>query len=148
MKVENEVLPTSAERMAEMQQPGPEGPIYMANLLKFKDKAEYADGRMTNLTGREAYQIYGRGVYELLPRFGGEVVFAGDVTFLSLGQVEELWDELALVKYPARSSLAEMAASQEWQDLAVHRAAGLAGQLNIETVGIMPGAAGAADAAQ
>ena len=28
----------------------------MVNLLKFKDKAEYKDGRKTKLTGREAYQ--------------------------------------------------------------------------------------------
>lgn len=134
MEFVNEVMPTSAERIQEMQEEGPEGPIYMVNLLKFKDKAEYADGRETNLTGREAYEIYGKAVFELLPKFGGKGVFVGDVTFLALGQVDELWDEVAIAMYPKRGDLFRMSSSKEWQEIAVHRAAGLAGQLNIETV--------------
>ena len=134
MEFVNEVMPTSAERIQEMQEEGPDGPIYMVNLLKFKDKAEYADGRETNLTGREAYGIYGKAVFELLPKFGGKAVFMGDVTFLALGQVDELWDEVAIAMYPKRGDLFRMSSSKEWQEIAVHRAAGLAGQLNIETV--------------
>ena len=138
VEVINEVLPTSSERIKEMMEPGPKGPIYMINLLKFKEHAEYEDGRDTQLTGYEAYQIYGKGVAQLLPKYGGEVFFIGDVTFLSLGQVEELWDEVAIAKYPDRGSLVQMTSSEEWQALAVHRAAGLAGQLNIETVDPRP----------
>ena len=134
MDVVNEVMPTSRERVEEMMQPGPDGPIYMVNLLKFKEKAVYEDGRDTDLTGYEAYQIYGRGVSKLLKEYGGEIMFAGDVTFLALGQVEELWDEVAIASYPERSSLLAMSSSDEWRELAVHRTAGLAGQLNIETV--------------
>lgn len=134
MDVVNEVMPTSRERIEEMMEPGPDGPICMVNLLSFKDRAEYEDGRETDLTGREAYEIYGQGVVELLAHYGGELVFAGDVTFLALGQVEELWDEVAIAKYPNRAALLAMSTSEEWQALAVHRTAGLAGQLNIETV--------------
>ena len=57
-----------------------------------------------------------------------------DTTFLSLGQVEELWDEIAIAVYPDRNALFRMSSSKEWQDLAVHREAGLKGQLNIESV--------------
>jgi hypothetical protein len=32
-------------------------PIYMLNLLKFRDKAVYADDRETDLSGREAYAL-------------------------------------------------------------------------------------------
>lgn len=135
MDVTNEVMPTSRERIEEMMQPGPEGPIYMVNLLKFKERAEYEDGRETDLSGREAYQIYGGFVGgELLAKYGGEIVFVGDVTFLSLGQVEDLWDEVAIAKYPDRDALLRMSSSEEWRAAAVHRTAGLAGQLNIETV--------------
>ena len=70
----------------------------------------------------------------LLGKFGGEAVFAGDVTFLMLGQVEELWDEIAIAMYPNRRALVEMSTSKEWQEISVHRDAGLKGQLNIETV--------------
>lgn len=134
MEVTNEVMPTSQERIQEMMQPGPDGPIYMVNLLKFKERAEYEDGRETDLTGYEAYQKYGRAVADLLPTYGGEFFFAADVTFLSLGQVEELWDEVAIAKYPDRAALLAMSTSDEWRAISVHRTAGLAGQLNIETV--------------
>ena len=134
MDVTNEVMPTSRERVGEMMEPGPAGPIFMVNLLKFKNKAEYEDGRATDLSGREAYQLYGSEVSKLIGDYGGEVTFVADVTFLALGQVEELWDEVAIAKYPNRAALFEMSSSPEWQAISVHRAAGLAGQLNIETV--------------
>ena len=134
VEVSNEVMPTSQERIAEMMAPGPDGPIYMLNLLKFKDRAEYEDGRATDLSGRDAYQIYGREVSKLIGEYGGEVTFVADVTFLALGQVDDLWDEVAIAMYPNRAALFEMSSSPEWQAISVHRAAGLAGQLNIETV--------------
>ena len=133
MRVINEVMPTAPERIAAMQEPGPKGPIVMINLLKFRDKAVYPDGRDAQLSGREAYMRYAVAVTELLPKFGGRALFGGDVTFLALGQVEELWDEVALAEYPNRAALWAMSTSPEWREIAVHRQAGLAGQLNIET---------------
>ena len=134
MQVINDVFPSDPKQIEGLMQEGPEGPIFMVNLLKFKDKAEYEDGRETTLTGREAYMIYGRAVTELLPKFGGVGFFAGDVTYLSLGQVEELWDEVAIAVYPKRRDMVRMSMSAEWREIAVHRSAGLKGQLNIETV--------------
>lgn len=134
MKVVNELTPTDPERMKQFMEPGPDGPIFMVNLLKFKDKAEYEDGRETDLTGREAYAIYGNAVMDVLKKFGGKPVFMGDVTFLALGQVEELWDEIAIASYPSRADMVRMSISPEWQEISVHRTAGLKGQLNIETV--------------
>ncbi len=134
MKVINEVMPSDPAQVEEMMKPGPDGPIFMLNLLKFRDKAEYADGRETDLTGREAYQIYGAGVASLIREYDGQIFFMADVTFLALGQVEELWDEVAIAAYPDREALLKMSVSSAWREIAVHREAGLAGQLNIETV--------------
>ena len=53
---------------------------------------------------------------------------------LSLGKVEDLWDEVAIACYPNRAALVAMSTSEPWRKAAVHREAGLAGQLNIETV--------------
>ncbi|MEY2758238.1 MAG: hypothetical protein RIR33_2016 [Pseudomonadota bacterium] len=133
MQVFNDVYPSDIAQIEALREKGPEGPIFMVNLLKFKDKAEYEDGRATTLTGREAYQIYGRAVTEILPKFGGRAVFAADVTFLSLGRVEELWDEIAIAAYPQRADMVRMSFSPEWREASVHRTAGLKGQLNIET---------------
>ncbi|MFZ2031263.1 MAG: DUF1330 domain-containing protein [Vitreimonas sp.] len=134
MDVTNEVFPSDPAQIGELMKPGPKGPIFMVNLLKFKERAEYDDGRETKLTGREAYMIYGRAVSELLPKFGGRVIFAADVTLLSLGKAEELWDEVAIGMYPDRAAMVRMSMSEEWRAIAVHRSAGLKGQLNIETV--------------
>lgn len=134
MDVVNELMPSDPEQVAGLMEKGPAGPIYMLNLLKFKDRAAYEDGRETALSGREAYAIYGKAVSEILKDFGGRVILAMDVSFLSLGKVETLWDEIAIAEYPERRSMVAMSMSQAWQAASVHRAAGLAGQLNIECI--------------
>ncbi|MFT7044346.1 MAG: hypothetical protein ACJAW7_003116 [Candidatus Azotimanducaceae bacterium] len=136
MEVNNSVVPTQ-EQIAGFFEPGPEGPIYMVNLLKFKDKAEYEDGRPTALTGREAYDIYGAAVSQLLKEFGGAAMFAANVERLMLGEVEELWDEVAIAMYPSRKAMLDMIQSPTMQEISTHRAAGLAGQLNLETAAPM-----------
>ena len=60
MEVSNKVVPNS-EQMKGFTKPGPEGPIYMVNLLKFKEKAVYEDGRQTELSGQAAYALYAGG---------------------------------------------------------------------------------------
>lgn len=137
MHVVNELMPSEPAQIEEILKPGPDGPVFMVNLLKFKEKAEYEDGRKTDLTGRQAYQFYADRILELLPRYGGRAIFAGEATFLAIGQVEELWDEVIVVMYPSRGDLVAMSTSDEWRAASVHRTAGLKGQLNIET--IMPG---------
>ena len=134
MEVKNAVIPNE-EQIKGFFESAPDGPIYMVNLLKFKPRAEYEDGRSTELTGKEAYGIYADAVSELLPGFGGFAGFFAEVERLMLGEVEELWDEVAVAVYPSRSAMMEMMQSPSMQEFAVHRAAGLAGQLNIETVG-------------
>jgi len=134
MNVFNEVYPSDPEQIRQLMQPGPKGPIFMVNLLKFKERAEYEDGRACDLSGRDAYMIYGRAVSDLLPKFGGQAIFAADVSLLSLGKADELWDEIAIAMYPERAAMVRMSMSEEWRAIAVHRTAGLKGQLNIETV--------------
>ena len=136
MQITNEVYPTSPERVAELAQPGPDGPIFMVNLLKFKERAEYPDGRESDLTGAEAYALYGRGVAPLVVEHGGRLVFSGAVSWLMLGQADEMWDQVAVVEYPNRAALLAMSTSAAYQEIAVHRTAGLEGQLNIETTGL------------
>ena len=134
MQVKNQLYPSSPEQMASMLEPGPEGPIIMVNLLKFRDRAVYKDGRETDLSGREAYEIYGQAVSQYITEFGGRILFAGDVTHLTIGEVDDLWDEVALAEYPNRAAMVAMSTSEAFTPLAAHREAGLLGQLNIETI--------------
>ncbi|MBY0344129.1 MAG: DUF1330 domain-containing protein [Sphingomonadales bacterium] len=108
-------------------------PMCMVNLLKFKDKATYADGSEPELSGREAYARYAAGVTACLAAVGGKVRFSGAVTGLLLGEVEELWDMVAIAEYPSRKAMMAMVQSPEYQAITKHREAGLAGQLNICT---------------
>jgi uncharacterized protein (DUF1330 family) len=133
MKYENSVYPND-EQMRGFAEPSHDKPIYMVNLLKFKEKAEYPDGRETDLTGEEAYMIYGAAVSQLLKKYGGAPSFSASVERLMLGEVEDLWDKIAIAMYPSRAAMLEMMQDPEMQEIGVHRAAGLAGQLNIETV--------------
>ena len=107
-------------------------PIAMVNLLKFKEKAEYEDGRDSDLTGEEAYAIYGKEVLKHLKKVGGEWSFGGSVSRLMLGEVEELWDKVAIARYPNRKAMLKMVTDSDYLESNKHRVAGLAGQLNIE----------------
>jgi hypothetical protein len=120
MEFNNSVYPTK-EQMEGFLVGDDDLPISMVNLLKFKDKAEYEDGRETNLTGAEAYAIYGNEVY------------SGDVTRLMLGEIEELWDMVVIARYPSKKAMLDMIMKPEYIESSIHRTAGLAGQLNIET---------------
>ena len=134
MEVINSLYPDK-EQMEGFFEPGPEGPICMVNLLKFKPRAEYEDGRDTQLSGREAYDLYAEGVQKLLQQVGGYFGFSADVERLMIGEVGELWDTVALAVYPSRQAMLQMMQLDGMQEISVHRAAGLAGQLNIETAG-------------
>lgn len=130
MKVENALYPTPEQIEALRKDPSPE-PIVMLNLLKFRDKAQYADGRKTDLTGMEAYMIYGAAMRQVVEREGGKFVFMGAVKYLAVGAVEQMWDVAALVEYPSAAAFARIVTSPEVGDIGVHRAAGLEGQLLI-----------------
>ena len=133
MKVFNKLSPND-EQLNGFVEGDVETPIAMVNLLKFKEKAEYEDGRDTNLSGAEAYAIYGEKVQECLKKVGAELVFSGVVSRLMLGEVEDLWDSVAIARYPSRKAMLQMMMDVDYQESEKHRSAGLEGQLNIETI--------------
>ena len=132
MIVKNKVTPNE-EQMKGFMDGDTDTPIHMVNLLKFKSKAEYEDGRKTDLTGAQAYAIYGAEVQEHLAKVGGSGTFSGRVSRLMLGEVEELWDVVAIATYPSKKAMLKMITDPDYIESAKHRTAGLAGQLNIET---------------
>ena len=132
MQVENQTSPTPL-RMVEFFGSHEDGPFVMVNLLKFKERAEYPDGTDHGLSGAAAYDLYGQAVTGIIERLGGRTIYSGAVTGLLLGEVGELWEKVALVEYPSLGALQGMVMSPEYQAIAVHRTAGLAGQLNIRT---------------
>ena len=69
----------------------------------------------------------------IVEREGGRFVFGGEVQGLVIGEVEELWDVVGLMEYPSREAFMRIVTLPEVQEITVHREAGLAGQLLIQT---------------
>ena len=108
-----------------------EGPVSMLNLLKFRKMADYPDGRDADISGREAYFRYAVPMTKLVLDAGGTLDFSSDVKALLIGEVDELWDMAAIMTYPSPKTLVEIRLTPEFQEIAVHRKAGLEGQLLI-----------------
>lgn len=135
MNVVNQIMPTPdlAQPFFFGENVTDHGPMVMVNLLKFKPKAEYADGSDANLSGMAAYLRYGAGVQACLAAVGGRSLYSGPVTGIILGQVDELWDMVALAEYPSVQAMMDMVALPAYRAIEHHRLAGLDGQLNIRT---------------
>ena len=108
-----------------------EGPVSMVNLLRFKEKAESADGRETNLSGAEAHALYGQDMIRWVTSHGGRLVFSGPASHLVLGEMDKPWDAVAIVEYPSQEAFVKIVSAPEVAEWWVHGSAGLEGQLLI-----------------
>ena len=128
MDVQNAVYPTRS-RVEALMADTSDASVVMLNLLRFREKASYPDGRPSDLTGRQAYDLYAAAMQNIIEERGGRVVFGGDIASLVIGQVEDAWDTCVLVEYPSAAAFAATVTSPEVAEIGVHRAAGLEGQL-------------------
>ena len=103
--------------------PDEDGPVWMVNLMKYREVADYADGRESAISGREADDLY--TPRESLAAIGAEIVFAGEVDQQLLGDAP-IWDRVGVVKYPTRRSFIEMQSRPDFQRQHVHKDAGMA----------------------
>jgi uncharacterized protein (DUF1330 family) len=106
-------------------------PVYMLNLLKFKDKATYKNGE--NVSGREAYARYASAFSKLVKdkKIEGGGTWGGNMNSWLIGQGEGEWDAIGIFKYPSAEIMIETVSSDEYRKIHKHRRAGLAGQLLI-----------------
>ena len=111
------------------------GPISMLNLLKFKDRAEYEDGRDSDLSGREAYHLYGQQMAPFVESQGGRLLHSSAALLLMIGDGELEWDMVAIMQYPSKQDFAKIVGAPEVAEFAVHRTAGLAHQLLVACTG-------------
>jgi uncharacterized protein (DUF1330 family) len=132
MKVENAVYPT-ADGIQALARNTSSAKIAMLNLLKFREKAVYKDGRHDDVSGREAYQRYAGAMTKIVEREGGRILFAGRIEGVVIGEVEGVWDVAAIMEYPSRAAFQRIVTLPEVQEISVHREAGLEGQLLIMT---------------
>ncbi len=100
-----------------------DGPVWMVNLMAYRDRAEYADGRPTTLTGQEADDRY--TPLGPLAAVGAQIVFAGDVDTQLLGDSPQ-WHRVAVVRYPTRRAFVDLQAHPDFVALHEHKDAGMA----------------------
>ena len=132
MKVENAVYPTADGIQALTQDASPKK-IAMLNLLKFREKAVFKDGRADDISGREAYLRYADAMTKIVEREGGRILFTGRIAGVVIGEVEGVWDVAAIMEYPSRAAFQRIVTLPEVAEIGVHREAGLEGQLLIMT---------------
>jgi uncharacterized protein (DUF1330 family) len=83
-----------------------DGPVFMLNLLRFAE------------SGRESYDRYARHLSEtFLPRYGGEVIYAGDGSTALVADDGQAWDAVLIVRYPDRAAFSRMVADPEYQEV-------------------------------
>jgi uncharacterized protein (DUF1330 family) len=105
--------------LAALEASGPDGPVVMLNLLRFRP-----DG------GRESYRRYVEHLGERLhARYGLEVVYLGEGAPALVAEDGQAWDTVALVRYPDRQAFVDMIRDPEYRAGAHFRSEAL-----IETV--------------
>ena len=99
-----------------------DGPVWMVNLMKYRERADYADGRASSISGREADDVY--SPLDSLAAVGAAPVFFGNVEQQLLGD-DTTWDRIGVVKYPTRSSFIEMQSLPSFRESHHHKEAGM-----------------------
>ena len=96
--------------------------MWALNLMKYREWAEYADGRETNLTGVEADDVY--LPHDHLAAVGSRIILIAPVVQHLRGDGHR-WDRIAIAQYRDRMAMIEMNASKEFQVAEQHKDAGM-----------------------
>lgn len=118
----------TAEQVRQLRDHGPEGPIVMLNLLKFREVAAYPKGHPdAGCSGAEAYRRYQHAFTVTVGATSqAEVLFEGPVDQVFIGDAaSDRWDKCLIVRYPSRRHFLAMMADPRYRDALVHRYAGL-----------------------
>jgi uncharacterized protein (DUF1330 family) len=99
-----------------------DAPFYMVNFIKFRQFAAYPDGRDATLSGREANARY--NALPIILEIGGRPVFVAGVEQQLLGD-DTQWDQVAIVLYPSREAFVSMLERPDFQEISVHKDAGV-----------------------
>lgn len=104
--------------------PERDGPIYMVNLMKYREVAAYdasSGGDAAPISGREADDRYNPS--SILNKIGASIIFIADVAANDRGVGD--WDRIAVVRYPTRRSFIEMQSRKDFGEKHEHKAAGM-----------------------
>ena len=100
----------------------PGGPMWALNLMQYRERADYADGRKTDFTGVEADDVY--APHEHLAAVGSRIILMAPVVHHLRGD-DRRWDRIAIAQYRDRMAMVEMSSSEDFQTDEQHKDAGM-----------------------
>ncbi len=100
----------------------PGGPMWALNLMKYRELAEYADGRPSELSGLEADNLYAPHAH--LAAVGSRVILVAPVVHQLVGY-DWVWDRIAIAQYRDRKAIIEMSSNADFQKDEAHKEAGM-----------------------
>lgn len=101
-------------------------PIWMLNLVRYRDVADYPAGHPLHgqgLSGAEAYRRYGEVSGPIFTRVGGSVVWRGAMQLMLTGPDDEAWDAIFIAHYPNAGAFLAMVTDPDYREAVKHRQA-------------------------
>ncbi len=99
-------------------------PINMLNLVRLKDKADYAGTAPDGVvTGADAYKAYSRESGPVFERVGGSILWRGAPELMLIGPKDEQWHLAFVARYPNAGAFMEMVTDPAYREAVKHRQA-------------------------
>src|SRR5215469_7187521 len=90
---------------------GPDGPVVMLNLMRFRERSLDGDG-----SGWDAYLRYSALTVPMIKARGGTLLWTGNARAVALGTENgNQWDYVALVYYPSVAAFIDMMTSHDYE---------------------------------
>ena len=108
---------------------GEAGPVFMVNMVRYREQAAYEPGtRLSPCSGREAYfQRYAPAFNQVAEGENHSVFWVGNIRGVLVGVDGEQWDDIVIVRYQSFASLRRILESPAYEaNAAPHRRAALA----------------------
>ncbi|MET0283735.1 MAG: DUF1330 domain-containing protein [Polyangiales bacterium] len=97
------------------------GPVHMLNMVRFRERAAYPDGR--DATGAEAYRLYMREAAPAFQRVGARQGWHGAFVQTLIGPADERWDVVFVAEYPSADAFLAMLEDPSYRAALPHRRA-------------------------
>jgi hypothetical protein len=96
--------------------------MWALNLMRYRPRAQYPNGRATDLTGWEADDLY--APYDELAAVGAAGILRAPVLHQLVGDGAR-WDRIAIARYPTPGAMLDMQMSPVFQERHQHKIAGM-----------------------
>lgn len=103
----SDYLNPTKEQIKKLYESEYDGPVYMLNLLKYKDDV---DGK----SGKEVYKTYMHAATPFIEKSSGEVIFYGNPIASIIGPIENEWHKVLIVKYPTKEHFLNMIREEDY----------------------------------